>query len=192
MAKISRSELVHVDVVTSAIYAAADAVAQFAREDFISEAANRIEMDAELAFDSPLEAVYWVWWMAVQRDDLFAGSRFTLVPHVAVEASGRRYVIDFVFALSRLEGEADQFIAANFPRIAIELDGHAFHEKTLEQVTYRNERDRNLQREGWQVFHYSFSEVMARGIDVVQEPLELAQESYWHLLRAFGAQKRGQ
>jgi very-short-patch-repair endonuclease len=46
----------------------------------------------------------------------------------------------------------------DFPKIVIELDGHEFHEKTKEQVTYRNARDRYLQMAGWKVFHVSGSE----------------------------------
>lgn len=200
MPKLNGTDLVKIDIVARAIGAAADAVAQCAREDFVQEASDRIEMAAAegrgfgdaLVFDSPLEAVYWVWWMAARELDLFVQRNLSLLRHVSVEAAGQRYIVDFVFAPSRVDTEADHFIVANFPRIAIELDGHAFHEKTLEQVTYRNERDRNLQREGWQVFHYSYSEVMDRGLAVVQEPLALAQESYWRLLRAFDVQRRGQ
>ena len=41
----------------------------------------------------------------------------------------------------------------------IECDGHAFHEKTKEQVTAGNERDRELQARGYIVLHFSGSEI---------------------------------
>lgn len=56
-------------------------------------------------------------------------------------------------------------------RILVELDGHDFHEKTKEQVTYRNQRDRDLQMEGWKVLHYSGSELH-------RNPVQAAQDAY--------------
>ena len=42
--------------------------------------------------------------------------------------------------------------------VLIELDGHDFHEKTKEQVIYRNKRDRILEKYGF-VYHISGSEI---------------------------------
>lgn len=44
-------------------------------------------------------------------------------------------------------------------KLAIECDGHEFHEKTKEQVEYRNERDLELKKHGIDVLHFSGSQI---------------------------------
>ena len=44
-------------------------------------------------------------------------------------------------------------------RLIIECDGHDFHEKTKEQAKRDKERDREFQKLGYRVFHYTGSEV---------------------------------
>jgi len=41
----------------------------------------------------------------------------------------------------------------------VECDGHDFHEKTKQQVTKDNRRERELQIAGWHVFRFSGSEI---------------------------------
>ena len=53
--------------------------------------------------------------------------------------------------------------------LAVEIDGHTFHEKTLEQVTRRNRRDRDVQIAGYTVMHFSYSEL-------VRDPMACAAE----------------
>lgn len=43
-------------------------------------------------------------------------------------------------------------------KIAVEIDGHAFHERTQEQAFRDKSRDRILQAEGWLVFRFTGSE----------------------------------
>lgn len=61
-----------------------------------------------------------------------------------------KYRIDFVHTV-REEGREI--------RVAVECDGHDFHEKTKEQAQRDKERDRFLQQEGYFVFRYTGSEV---------------------------------
>jgi very-short-patch-repair endonuclease len=42
-------------------------------------------------------------------------------------------------------------------RLVVECDGHDFHEKTKQQVTKDNRRERELQIAGWHVFRFSGS-----------------------------------
>jgi very-short-patch-repair endonuclease len=44
-------------------------------------------------------------------------------------------------------------------RLAVEVDGHEFHEKTKDQAARDKRRDRELQQEGWNVFRFTGSEV---------------------------------
>jgi hypothetical protein len=50
-------------------------------------------------------------------------------------------------------------IYAKQMRLAVEVDGHEFHEKTKEQAARDKRRDRELQQEGWNVFRFTGSEV---------------------------------
>lgn len=134
----------------------------------------------DLAFDSPLEAAFWVWWLAQREiDPPFTGRCLDMKRHVEVMAGGDRYVLDFVVefngADSRIaRGETAAYVRAHWPLIAIELDGHTFHEKTKEQVTYRNRRDRALQQAGWTVAHFSFDEFTRDPEGCILEPLNVA------------------
>jgi hypothetical protein len=47
------------------------------------------------------------------------------------------------------------------PGIAIEVDGHDYHERTKEQAKHDKRRDRWLQRHGWRALHFTGSEVFA-------------------------------
>lgn len=122
-------------------------------EYFREEAGNRAEENADVsAAESPLEEAFTRCWEV-------AGclGEYTIRLRPQVVASG--YRLDFALACH----------VKGFPKIAIELDGHEFHEKTKEQATYRNERDRALQMAGWQVLHVSGSEFYRNPFGCVHE-----------------------
>lgn len=123
---------------------------------------------------SPLEAVFALWWEA----HLFAYRSMTpmhfaleLVPQHVVPVDGMNYRLDFRVSAAypaNLEKCALR-LGVSAPLIGVELDGHEFHERTKEQATYRNQRDRALQRFGWHVFHVSGSELHAKPAETVHE-----------------------
>lgn len=104
--------------------------------------------------ESPLEAAFVAAWMASEEGH---HGTITWRAQSAVEVDGRGYRLDFVFEPSEF-GVLGDLIGPQCPKVALELDGHDFHEKTKEQVTYRNRRDRDLQSDGWTVLHVSGSE----------------------------------
>lgn len=106
---------------------------------------------------SPIEAIFWMWWNTLES--VSGIPHFELESQHEVEAGGSRYRLDFAIP---------EF------SIGIELDGHEFHEKTKEQVTYRNQRDRHLQAAGWTVFHFSGSELYRDQVAVVTAVREVA------------------
>lgn len=127
--------------------------------------------------ESPLEAVFQVWWEALCmigfREDI------CLIPQHQVKAGGRNYRLDFsVTTPNYTLLEEARLCGITAPHIAIELDGHDFHERTKEQVAERNERDRDLQADGWVVLHFSGSEVNA-------EPRECVMKAAWLARRRF-------
>jgi hypothetical protein len=118
--------------------------------------------------ESPIEAVFWVWWMTLEIRfwaRLECPMPFGLVAqHVVQLADDVSYRLDFAVAKHRL---------------AIELDGHDFHERTKEQVIHRNERDRRLQLAGWTVLHYS-------GTELLRDPSAVVRDVYRRCLIAEG------
>lgn len=107
-----------------------------------------------LQFDSPLEVLFWIWWNACNEPEFGEDEGLNLRPQTEVIVAGQRYVVDFLV-------EPAYPLAAqstHWTPIAVELDGHEFHERTREQVAIRDQRDRALQQAGWKVFHFSFNE----------------------------------
>ncbi len=75
-----------------------------------------------------------------------------------------QYIVDFVFH------------TLNGHKIAVELDGFEFHEKTKEQAISDKERDRNLQQEGYFVARFSGSEVYADPKEILFKIMYIAQD----------------
>jgi hypothetical protein len=106
--------------------------------------------------ESPLEAAFVAWWLA-----LSGANHYELYPRMQqeVDVRDKRWRLDATLVPSGefkvLDGHPAQ------PKIAIELDGHEFHERTKAQVTLRNQRDRSLSDAGWTVWHVSGSEFHA-------------------------------
>ena len=91
-------------------------------------------------------------------------SSLICVPQMAVALnSGRR--VDFAF-LSPPEEE----VAV---RIAVELDGHDFHEKTKEQASRDKKRDRDFVLAGWTVLRFSGSDIYRSAHDALREVEDL-------------------
>lgn len=135
-------------------------------------------------YDSPLEVVFDAWWRVMtiaQRlaDDVELKPQYEVV----TTARGNRYRIDFL--LEPCYDDKVWFDARGYewPLIAVELDGHDFHERTKEQVEYRNQRDRDLQADGWIVLHFS-------GSELVREPERCVTEAYEQAQLRFGSHKR--
>ena len=125
-----------------------------------------------LVFDSPLEVAFWLWWQVADGvDDL---DEFACSSQREVSVGAKTYRVDFI-----VEPTDPAIVASpHWKPIAIELDGHAFHEKTREQVSYRNRRDRALQAAGWKVFHFSFAEFNGDPDGCVYEVLQFARKQY--------------
>lgn len=58
--------------------------------------------------------------------------------------------------------------------LAIELDGHDFHERTKEQAQRDKSRDREIQAAGWHVVRFTGSEVWKSPTKCVRETLAIA------------------
>lgn len=114
----------------------------------------------EPALGSPIEACFSVWWSSYSNsgaDFIFLKPQHEV--DVYTDGTKRSYRLDFVVDIGdELVSGLSKALRKQF-KFAIELDGHEFHERTKEQVTYRNRRDRDLQADGWVVYHVSGSEL---------------------------------
>jgi hypothetical protein len=130
--------------------------------------------------ESPIEGVFLLWWSALGRVHYINENLIELVPQHEVEAGGQRYRLDFAALAPSMVQQAAEKWAVPRRGVAIELDGHEFHEKTKEQVAYRNQRDRHLISAGWEVIRFSGSELHRR-------PIECVHQAAQHALRVSGA-----
>lgn len=105
--------------------------------------------------ESPLEAAFYAWWLVFNSSQAIS---LELVPQYDVTCRGRKYRVDF--AVRPVRGGMYTALVGleDAPKVAIELDGHHYHDKTKKQVTKRNRRDRDLAADGWTVLHVSYSE----------------------------------
>lgn len=129
--------------------------------------------------ESPLEGIFWIWWTALSLCDPYGSERFELVPQFKVERNDYTYRLDFAVNLqdTYLVAEANR-LGLFWKRIAIELDGHEFHERTVEQVIVRDQRDRNLHAADWEIFHFSGTELHQQPVACVRQVLECSDKAW--------------
>lgn len=158
--------------------------------------AKGIERDVHFTEDvlrvtkSPIEAIFFVWFYAyrgllMSQDHGDELTWWRLFPQMEVQTSdAKSYILDFEVAPDRDHSgghwwhDAKEKFGASHHPIAVELDGYEFHERTKEQVDYRNERDRALARDGWVVLHFS-------GRQVTQKPWECAADVFKEIDRQY-------
>jgi hypothetical protein len=97
-------------------------------------------------FESPIEEAFYLAWLAMADRE---PREFPPLPSLRIQhpitANGHQYRLD---------------LAIVDAHIAIELDGHEFHERTPEQVAQRNVRDADIQVAGWLILHFCGREVL--------------------------------
>lgn len=184
-----------VDIVQQHVKMAANELARFEAasfEEFMAAQLRPSEDTPEqfrLNLESPLEALFYIWWSALMQHSYW-GSRLLLNTQEHVEVAGVRFRLDFVVAPDPADFQKFESHGLVWPSIAVEVDGHAFHEKTPDQVAYRNQRDRLLQQAGWIVFHFSWTELTTRPEECIGEVIGVARERYESLRRQVWAAER--
>jgi hypothetical protein len=160
--------------------------------DHIARARRQVEMLAGADFmshvesyrdykpcDSPLEAIFALWWHVVigpPTPDPSGPFAWALDWQKVVEVAGAAYRLDFeVTPTDSQFWQAAEIRGYRRQSIAVELDGHDFHERTKEQVAHRNTRDRALQSAGWIVLHFSGSELVRDPISQVNQVLQVCR-----------------
>ena len=134
------------------------------------------------AIESPLEAVFAAWWTALADTEREVMGP-CLMPQYEVALGDTVYRVDFSVGTGNLDLLMDaHYVGLQWPCLAVELDGHEFHERTKDQVARRDARDRALHRDGWSLFHYSGSELYAAPLRCVREAYDFATTQERELL----------
>lgn len=155
-----------------------------------------VEQDSWKQPESPLEAAFALWWSVLEM--VMAPHQLPmLMRQFETKCGDQTYRLDFAIhkpgaksravtagiAVSELDG-----LGIREPLIAVEVDGHEFHERTKEQVAYRNRRDRELLQAGWKVLHVSGSEFDADPMHCVAHVNVVASQAYGEFYDAIHAE----
>ncbi len=124
-----------------------------------------------IATESPIEALFSTWFLAA-RDHLVAAGMHRFALTLRAQPWVGPYRLDFSLQPQDAATAARLEAASLELRAGVELDGHPFHERTRDQVTRRNRRDRQLLDMGWRVLHFSGSELHPNPMFAVVEALE--------------------
>jgi very-short-patch-repair endonuclease len=132
---------------------------QYARAEFW--AVERFQYLSSLC-ESPIEEMFLASMlaelMATESGSGFSArlSKFAIQPQERVGP----YRLDFAIGYNPAE-PMDVLADPTSIRIAVECDGHAFHEKTKEQAARDKARARAITLEGWTVLRFTGSEIYA-------------------------------
>lgn len=119
---------------------------------------------AERITESPIEQMALLQLLALQYIKQSGSERMGLM----VQQKAGPYRLDF---LVEFEGV----------KVAIECDGHDFHEKTKAQAAKDKKRDRYLQAKGYRILHFTGSEIFNGTASVFEEVDELLTTIYMEI-----------
>lgn len=133
-----------------------------------------IDNEFYICGQSPIEQIFYFGFeMAIYLDRLSDPSYTSLLyiePQYRITRNdGGTYIADFMIHSDC----GDRYLI-------IECDGHEFHEKTKEQVAYRNDRDIELKSLGYDVIHLN-------GSQIYKEPFKYVSEIYEYFKKMIGA-----
>jgi very-short-patch-repair endonuclease len=131
---------------------------------YIDHTKRKLE-NMEKRIKSPIERIAYIE-LADEFDPYIITAQCELVPQKEIG----NYRVDFYLSYKSSSGLVE-FI--------IECDGHAFHEKTKEQVTRDKKRDRFFTQNGYVVLRYSGSEIL-------KNPGQITSDIYEVMVRKDG------
>ena len=129
-------------------------------------AAQRLDLERAIAAcESPIEAMFATALLASSDNDGPFFRRVDSVPGdkqgpIARGRAGALY-LQYPLILDARAVRLDFAIILGKKRLAIETDGHDFHEKTKQQAASDKSRDRLLTAAGWKLLRFAGSEVYA-------------------------------
>ena len=120
---------------------------------------------------SPIEKIFFFTFSLVEFD--YSEGRIQgleLNQQEEVKVNDKTYYLDFCFNANENGFEESDY------KLAIECDGHDFHEKTKEQVTKDNERTLDLKMAGYDILRFS-------GSQIYNEPFKCAISTLKYILK---------
>lgn len=110
---------------------------------------------------SPIEAIFLIEWKAMRVGETY---ELRLAPQRPVVTDRGRFSVDFLVTSMRDESL----------NLAIELDGHDFHEKTKKQAASDRARERAIIRQGLTVLRFTGAEIFRSARSCITEVLQHA------------------
>lgn len=125
---------------------------------------------------SPIEQIFnFAYDIVICNEGFPINELLYLFPQTEIVANGNRYIADFLLDTDRIGG----IYREHSLKLVIECDGHEFHEKTKAQVEKNNKRNFDLQLEGYEVLHFS-------GSQIYKDPLKCAMDAYKYIRSKVG------
>lgn len=123
--------------------------------------------------DSPIEVIFNYYFDRVIHFD-YKDYDFNLLPQEEILVANNHYRADFLIECFWYEFNENKDIPVKeyYSKVIVECDGHDFHEKTKAQVKRRNERDYNLQMGGYDLIHFSGSEIFNNPEECAKKVIE--------------------
>ena len=128
-----------------------------------------------LEIKSPIEQALYLAWK--NSGNIFYFKRFAkhelgiepvvFIPQQEVRIGAKKYILDFLFSILLPNNKAIN--------IAVECDGHDFHEKTKEQARHDKQRERALIKGGYNVIRFTGSEIYEDPYKCADEIAEVAR-----------------
>lgn len=116
--------------------------------------------------DSPIEQIFAFAYNLVLWDNDFIQTEWAKYEtQKEISVNNRKYRADFYFHTPSKNGSLD---------LIVECDGHDFHKLTKQQVEKDNERDFDLKRAGYEVIHFS-------GSQIYKDPYGCAEQVFEYL-----------
>lgn len=132
---------------------------------------------------SPIEKILYIAFELISLDrETENHPNFWLVPQIKIIANGHKYYADFIVEYA---DDGNDYVPNDDLNLVIECDGHEFHKATKEQVKHDNERDYDLKLSGYDVLHYS-------GTQIFEDPLRCAREIYDYIVVKIAGGKNGE
>lgn len=120
--------------------------------------------------ESPIEIIFAYYWDRYYLENGVQISGAQLYPQETITIdNGKNYRVDFLIEYFRLVGDTIDGVKELCDTVIVECDGHQFHEKTKEQVNRRNQRDYDLKMAGYDVIHFSGSELYNNPQECIQK-----------------------
>lgn len=125
---------------------------------------------------SPVEQIFYAHWAHYIR----GAEHIELWPQSKVG----KYFVDFTVGVldyflnqTFLSQDVLEEISKECPLIAVEIDGHQWHEKTKEQAAKDKKRERFIVSNGYQVMRFTGSEILKNSIECCEQVLSLVEPS---------------